>query len=1566
MKILVTFTLILLCSFNAYNQFWGSSTTSNFTNEAIDVEIDNSGNIYVAGYISGETSFNINTVQTSALGNGDIYVAKYNSTGSLLWIKQFGGNFSDRPTDLCLGDANTIYITGQYYGQVAFGSTTLNSVNNSKDIFLLKLDNQGNVLWAKSEGGAGNENAYGITADNQNNLILTGQFSGSSTLAGQNFNSVIDPSTALPSYDIFLAKYDLSGSPLWLKTGQTEYEDRGLAVSCDDQNNIFVTGQFSDTLVFAGSTFNNMGYNVGFYAKFTPNGQLSWLNQLRAGMVIPYDLEVNSLNEVVLIGDFLGNMNYYTTAGTTNISNTYSKKIFSIKTTNDGAFLWGTTLGSNNEISARSISIDSAKNTYITGYFKCDLSQIHDTNTALFNSVGFKDPYLLKISNSGGIIYTKQFGGKQNDEGFGVAISLTNEPIICGSFTENLNIPSDQNATYAGSNFNNFNFNYVPYSPVDFVYSFGDLSRNSFLTNAVNSNTPDYNFFVSQPTDTLYGFIIPTADTVDFCDSLKIEYNPQTDNSFGPAYNYTWSTGQTTKYIWVQQTNTYNVQVERKDQCSMGQDTIFAIHHNDPPLPLMTDNLGIAVNNPGIVYANYNFCAPDSVQTWFSNLCLNCDISIKQDTTNLFNDTLPHYYSDEAWYYVNIQDSFCTNKGRFHINLDYVVPFDTIQPYLYFTNDPDDNDTITTCADNNLYIHIYDYLTNPDTTLNLFNLQPTTYYTMSINPAMYGQFISSNHFIYRFEPVNSGWYTFNYWVSIGYDNLCGLDTLQFLATDSIYIVVNPLPNISTAILGDNLLCPNGSAYLYLTDTIPGFNWSGPGIEWANQAGDSIQVSSAGTHHYFGILTDTITGCSKNLSFNHLLQMKQPPTISMNPEDGIVCPNDSVSFWLPNTYVSYDWVGPDGFNISVTNTAIDDDLGFYYCHVIDNEGCSLTTTPVELKEFTTPSLYVEPYNVICLGGSANITVTYLGNAVIQWTSPIISTSDEIVATQIGYYVCEIQQCGMTFLDSVEIMDGSFQISISTDDTLLCYTETALATTNTGYNDYQWSNGTMGTNIISITDAGFYSVNVTNQFGCIAHSDTIQIETETSSIPPLISDITICPGSNATLSEISGSNLNWYDSDTTFLQSSQSIQLSSVNSDTIILAAYNVLNCPTVFTEITISILDSLPHFEIIGDSLLCPLESTLVSVHTNTETVQWYINGTAGGTGNTYLYTASLNSPSFDQIDALISNACFSDTLSFFITTVQPEILSLALDSLLICNYSTIPLSAIGIFDTLIWNSQSGYTSIVDTFNLTTLEGNGFIYVQGIDTNGCSTNSDSIYISASQLTFDLFQITVFSCFNDSIVIGVNTNSDSISWETPFGTFSDTNEFNLSISNSTAGWYTLLLWDSIGCIYTDSTFLNPNSLPQFEIPNDTLLCLNDWLEFTAFNDSILYSWEGIGVVDSIPVIANQWYVITATSLQGCTYSDSIFVNAINCDDELPNVITANGDGINDFFIIDEAPIFKNNRLTITNRWGNIVFEMDTYDNTFNGYDLSDGTYFYVFIYDTRSNENVQKTGFLHIIK
>jgi PKD repeat protein len=158
------------------------------------------------------------------------------------------------------------------------------------------------------------------------------------------------------------------------------------------------------------------------------------------------------------------------------------------------------------------------------------------------------------------------------------------------------------------------------------------------------------------------------------------------------------------------------------------------------------------------------------------------------------------------------------------------------------------------------------------------------------------------------------------------------------------------------------------------------------------------------------------------------------------------------------------------------------------------------------------------------------------------------------------------------------------------------------------------------------------------------------------------------------------------------------------------------------------------------------------------------------------------------------------------------------------------------------------------------------------------------------------------------------------------------------------------------------------------SDTLFCQD--YEFTnGLNEvqltvnpsdvSILWS-NGITQDESISVSTSGLYYAILTNQYGCeARTDSIAIVGVNCNDELPNVITANADGNNDLFIIDEALLLSNNRLLIINRWGNVILDERGYRNTFDGLNCTDGVYFYFFYPDYDLDSKIVKRGFLHII-
>lgn len=1552
MKLLSTLVLLLLSNL-LFAQYYGVNTQSNFANEAVDVEVDASGNQFVTGYLTGQISFDAATTLASSNGSSDIYVAKYGPTGVLLWVKQFGGASTDKSTDLALDNQGNCYVTGQYSGQMTVGSFVLNSTANSKDLFIVKLTNAGVVVWAKSDGGTGIEIANGITCDNLGNVIVTGQFVGQAIIGTTTLNSTVNPASNLPSYDLFIAKYSSTGLLTWLKNGQAPSDDRGIAATTDSQNNIFVTGQFSDTLTFNGNTYNNLAQNVGLITKLSPSGITSFLYQMKAGMVVPNDVKINASDEVIITGDYLGTFNYITSSLTT-ISNVYTRKVFVLKTANSGAFIWGKALGSNNEISAKALAVDGLKNCYITGYFKCDFSQLHDVQTALYNSIGYKDGFFWKLTDAGTTLGVKQFGGKENDDGQGIAIIGNNIPIICGSYGENLFLPQIPSVGYS------FNATYGLQNNFPHPFLNGDASRNSFVSNAVNENSIAINFFDGNPapTDSLNGFIVPNQDTVHFCQpNTIISYNTQTNILYGPDYNFTWNTGATSQDLTITQSGTYIITVQRKDLCSIGKDTIIGVLHSLPPLPSKTDNLGIAVNDfPS--YLNYQLCYPDSVQIWFNNLCSNCILTLNSDTIS----TAAQYYSNSGSYTVGVSDAYCTNTSGFNITIFQNEAPDTLQPYLYFPTDLDQNDSMVVCAGTPVTIHVYDFLTNPLPNLNQFDTVEIVQESITLPNGTIIQ-PSAPH-VFALIAQQSGWQVFTYKLTSGYDNFCGIDTIKYIVTDSIYLIVNPVPTQTLAINGPTTLCPNTSVYVTITPTIPGFAWTGSPVSWQSADNDSIQVNAPGSFFYSGTITDTLTGCNNSFSASIQIDYKVPPTITANPADGVVCPNDSITLSVPNNFISYSWDGPYGALSSISNTHVDSVMGFYYCEVMDADSCVLTSAPFEVKEFSTPSLFVDPYLVLCAGQSTTITVLYDGNAQIQWISPFVTNAPALSISQPATYVCEIQQCGLTFLDSVVIVDGDFIPTLTTTDSTLCLNETATLTVPAGYTDYSWSSGETGVNSIQTTIGGDFYVDITNQYGCLVSTNSITITVPQGVNPPQVNGDTICEGESLYLSTPLNQLVSWYSQDSTLLQSTTLFTVNQLQSDTIFLVAFQQAECPIAYQTVAINVINHIDPSTLINDSLFC-LGTNINFINSDTiNTINWYESGAFIALNN--LNFSVTNTPNFSTvISAAVTNSCFYDSLNFPITTFGITPFNFPTDSAFICSQGGITYDFSSLFSTVIWDFPTIGSDTSTVFSVQNSSGSGFLSAFAVDANGCNTLSDSVFLiptfSSVLINADLGS----DCIGEEAIFTFSPNYSSAIWTLPTLLTSNNTPLIVILSNQTIGEYILTVTDIYNCKVRDTLSITALPTPIVQLSSDTLLCKDSFMATPTIPLGSSFNWELFGAVDSIPILTDSWITLSVTGPNGCVFVDSIYIDAANCDDDLPNVFTPNGDGINDYFVIDEALLFPNNELIVLNRWGQEVYSMNGYNNTFDGGGLHDGVYFYVFYYDTTKSNTKKKEGFLTLI-
>jgi hypothetical protein len=309
--------------------------------------VDAKGNVYVTGYFkSPNLTFGSITLENADKGGGDwsfgedIFIVKYDPNGQPLWAKSAGGHREERGEDIVVDPNGNVYVAGYFRSDVlSFGSVTLERNFRRENIFIVKYDPKGQLLWAKSAAGewSGNSGTNIIAVDPSGNVYVTGYFE-SSTLS---FDSITLKNEG-EERDLFVVKYNPNGQVLWAKSiGGKDYES-GIGIAVDARGNAYVMGHFCSDSLTIGSTTLRRAANTSIIRKSDMPGELS----MRVG-----DIRIwrKTWYQVICEGD-----------------------IFIVKYSPNGQVLWAKSASRKGRKSGTGLAVDPSGNVYVTGWFESD------------------------------------------------------------------------------------------------------------------------------------------------------------------------------------------------------------------------------------------------------------------------------------------------------------------------------------------------------------------------------------------------------------------------------------------------------------------------------------------------------------------------------------------------------------------------------------------------------------------------------------------------------------------------------------------------------------------------------------------------------------------------------------------------------------------------------------------------------------------------------------------------------------------------------------------------------------------------------------------------------------------------------------------------------------------------------------------------------------------------------------------------------------------------------------------------------------------------------------------
>ena len=346
------------------------------------VAIDGNDEVLVAGEFSGNVDFG-GPLQESA-GGRDCYLAKLDAAGAPIWINVLGGIGYQAGVSVATDSEGNVLIAGRFTGTVSWGQETLESAG-SYDLFVAKLDPDGNFLWSRRFGDGYEQRSSGVAVDAMGNVFLLGEFAGTLDFGGElQLESAGD-------YDIFVAKLDADGNPIWAKRFGDAGPQAARSLAVDGAGSVVIAGELTGTVDFGdGPRTASEGVAV-FAAKLDAAGSPVWSKVFgESGSSSLKKIAVDGAGNVLLAGEFTGGIDF----GSGVLESEDAEDVFVVKLDVDGRARWSQRFGGPGSQRASGVAVDVEGHALVTGTFRGSV----DLGGESLESDGNADIFLVKLT----------------------------------------------------------------------------------------------------------------------------------------------------------------------------------------------------------------------------------------------------------------------------------------------------------------------------------------------------------------------------------------------------------------------------------------------------------------------------------------------------------------------------------------------------------------------------------------------------------------------------------------------------------------------------------------------------------------------------------------------------------------------------------------------------------------------------------------------------------------------------------------------------------------------------------------------------------------------------------------------------------------------------------------------------------------------------------------------------------------------------------------------------------------------------------------------------------------
>ncbi|MCA9538115.1 MAG: nucleotide-binding protein [Myxococcales bacterium] len=411
----------------ACGQTWSLAFGDGGAQSARSVAIDSAGNVFMLGDF--ENTIGVGGDPLVADGTkADIVLAKYDRFGNPMWSKRYGDSSNQYATQVMVDADDNIYLLGRAFGTITFGGPVHDGVGTD-DIFVAKLDNNGDYLWSRMFGGLDPDRAERMAVDGNGDLLVTGTFSGVADFGG-------GPFATAGLRDAFLLKLNgQNGAHIFSKQIGGPGDDYGFGVGVGAEGQILLTGRFEETIHIGDNELVSAGLRDIFVAAFDNFGFLQWARRYGGdGDDFPFDLVASpATGEFAITGYLSGVVDF----GDQQVRSAGSLDYFIAAFNADGSVRWAQRYGDEtNQFDTdfdtntwSALATDPDNNLYLTGPLS-GIARFGDGPP--LNSAGRTDIFIVKLDRDGAWLFGNRFGTDNSEIGLDVAVGPDGQIAVAG------------------------------------------------------------------------------------------------------------------------------------------------------------------------------------------------------------------------------------------------------------------------------------------------------------------------------------------------------------------------------------------------------------------------------------------------------------------------------------------------------------------------------------------------------------------------------------------------------------------------------------------------------------------------------------------------------------------------------------------------------------------------------------------------------------------------------------------------------------------------------------------------------------------------------------------------------------------------------------------------------------------------------------------------------------------------------------------------------------------------------------------------------------------------------